>query len=135
MKIGPDTKLDHPIYKAKRTFGQKAADKITRWAGSWTFIIGFFIIVILWIYINAVLLLNYGNTAFDPYPFILLNLALSLLAALQAPVILMSQNRQSEIDRIRAEYDYSVNRRAEREIRELKDLILEMQRKKPKNNS
>jgi len=133
MKIGPEKNLDHPIYKAKRTFGQKAADKITRWAGSWVFIIGFILIVIAWIYVNGILLLNYGNEAFDPYPFILLNLALSMLAALQAPMILMSQNRQSEIDRIRAEYDYSVNRRAEREIRELKRLILELHSKKRKH--
>jgi len=67
---------------------------------------------------------------FDPFPYILLNLALSLLAALQAPVILMSQNRQGERDRIRAEYDYSVNRKAEREIREIRELIEKLHRKK-----
>ena len=95
------------------TFGQRAADKLTRWAGSWTFIITFFILIVLWMTMNAYWII-FGKS-WDPYPFILLNLVLSCLAAIQAPIILMSQNRASEKDRQRAEYDYRVNRKAERE--------------------
>ncbi len=98
------------------TIGQKAADNLTKWAGSWTFILTFFFFIIIWMSVNAYILVSWekGNP-FDPYPFILLNLVLSCLAAIQAPVILMSQNRQSQKDRLRAEYDYKVNRKAERE--------------------
>src|SRR3989338_4492211 len=124
---------NHPIYLSKRTFGEKAADRLTKWAGSWTFILTFIFFLIVWIIINGIWLLQYkrGNP-FDPYPFILLNLILSCLAAFQAPVILMSQNRQAQKDRIKAEYDYQVNRKAEREIREIKsklDKILDKKRK------
>lgn len=120
----------HPIYLSKRTFGEKAADKLTKWAGSWTFIILFSFFLFLWIMTNAVWI-SFGKS-WDPYPFILLNLILSTIAALQAPVILMSQNRQAQKDRIKAEYDYQVNRKAEREIREIKiklDKILDKKRK------
>ena len=96
------------------TFGQKAADKLTKWAGSWTFIISFSVFLVLWIYANLYYMAI--GPAPDPYPFILLNLMLSCLAAIQAPVILMSQNRQEDRDRAKAERDYAVNRRAEREI-------------------
>jgi uncharacterized membrane protein len=116
----------NPIIHGKLTFGQKASEKLTKWGGSWTFIFIFFIIIILWIGANIYGWLN----QWDPYPFILLNLALSLLAAIQAPIILMSQNRQSEKDRMRAEYDYSVNRKAEREIREIKDLLTKLQKQR-----
>jgi uncharacterized membrane protein len=85
------------------TFGQRIADKVASFGGSWKFIISFGIILLLWISANVVLLKNKG---FDPYPFILLNLILSCLAALQAPVIMMSQNRQEEKDRERAKSDY-----------------------------
>ena len=95
-----------------RTFGQKAADGIAKWAGSWTFIISFFVFLGLWIAANVYMWVN----MWDPYPFILLNLTLSCLAAIQAPVILMSQNRQTQKDRIKSEYDYRVNRKAERGI-------------------
>jgi uncharacterized membrane protein len=107
--------------KNKLTLGQKTADMITKWAGSWTFIIGFFVFLTLWMILNTYYWMQYmqGNP-FDPYPFILLNLVLSCLAAIQAPVILMSQNRQGQKDRLKAEYDYQVNRKAEREIREIK---------------
>jgi uncharacterized membrane protein len=109
--------------KHRLSLGQRTADSITKFGGSWTFIIFFFVVVIAWITANTYFLTKYGIQAFDKYPFILLNLALSLLAAIQAPVILMSQNRSSERDRARAEYDYSVNRRAEKEIRNIqKDL-------------
>ncbi len=103
-----------------RTFGQIIADKVASFGGSWTFIISFFIFITLWIASNAFLLLNKG---FDPYPFILLNLILSCLAALQAPVIMMSQNRQEEKDRERAKKDYMINLKSELEIRMLDEKL------------
>jgi uncharacterized membrane protein len=113
-------KLDGSAIKYKRTFGQKAADWVTKWAGSWFFIIGFFIFLFLWIVANVLMWIN----QWDPYPFILLNLVLSCLAAVQAPIILMSQNRQAQRDRIKAEFDYRINKKAEKEIREIKNLLL-----------
>lgn len=110
--------LQHPTFRLPKTLGQKAADWITKWAGSWFFILGFLIFFILWMIVNTSWIL-FGKS-WDPYPFILLNLALSCLAAIQAPVILMSQNRESQKDRNRAQYDYAVNRKAEKEIQELK---------------
>lgn len=98
------------------TIGQKVADKVASFGGSWTFIISFGLILIVWIIINSVVLIT---RPFDPYPFILLNLVLSCLAALQAPVIMMSQNRQEEKDRMRAQHDYLINLKAELEIRNL----------------
>lgn len=103
----------------ERTAGQKAADFITKWAGSWGFISGFFVVLLLWIGANVYGWLN----QWDPYPFILLNLVLSCLAAVQAPVILMSQNRQAQKDRLKASYDYAVNRKAERKIEEVLDKL------------
>jgi uncharacterized membrane protein len=103
-------------FEQKLTFGQRLSDKMAGGAGSWGFIITFGIVILLWIVINSVLLIF---RHFDPYPFILLNLVLSCLAAIQAPVILMSQNRQEVRDRLRAEYDYRVNLKAELEIRHL----------------
>ncbi len=94
-----------------RTVGQKAADSISKWAGSWTFIISFLVFLGIWMALNV-----YAAFNWDLYPFILLNLVLSCVAALQAPVILMSQNRQGQKDRQHQEYDYAVNRKAEREI-------------------
>ncbi len=93
-----------------RNFGQRVADKVADFGGSWTFIISFFIFILIWIGSNVYILLNKG---FDPYPFILLNLILSCLAALQAPVIMMSQNRQEEKDRERAKKDYMINLKSE----------------------
>lgn len=113
-------------HDSKLTFGQKAADSLARFAGSWVFIITFFIILILWIAMNALFL----KKPFDIYPFILLNLLLSCLAAIQAPVIMMSQNRQEEKDRMRAKNDYKVNLKAEIIIEEIHyklDSILERQ--------
>ncbi|MDP3881749.1 MAG: DUF1003 domain-containing protein [Nanoarchaeota archaeon] len=113
-----------PFFK-KWTFGQKAADQVTTKMGSWTFIITFIIFLIMWISLNV-----YGWVQeWDPYPFILLNLVLSCLAAMQAPIILMSQNRQSQKDRLRAEYDYQVNRKAEREIEDLKKQLDRIEKK------
>ncbi len=102
------------------TFGERTADKIAEFGGSWTFIISFGIFIAVWIGANVWLLLNKG---FDPYPFILLNLILSCLAALQAPVIMMSQNRQEQKDRERAKSDYQINLRAELEIRLLHEKL------------
>ncbi|HLA57100.1 MAG TPA: DUF1003 domain-containing protein [Flavobacterium sp.] len=96
------------------TFGEKIADKVAEFGGSWTFIITFGIVIVLWIGANVYMLSNKG---FDPYPFILLNLVLSCLAALQAPVIMMSQNRQEDKDRDRAGKDYMINLKSELEIR------------------
>lgn len=124
-------KHSHPIFRMPKTFGQKAADLITKWAGSWTFILLFFVFLGFWMATNGYFVLKYiqgGLT--DPYPFILLNLALSCLAAIQAPVILMSQNRQTQRDRIRAEFDYTINKKAEKEIREIKNLLMRRRRKR-----
>lgn len=127
MKKSVKKQNNHPILKAPITFGQKAADKITRWAGSWTFIISFAAILILWIILNTSWILF--GVAWDPKPFILLNLVLSCLAAFQAPIILMSQNRENERDRQRAEYDYAVNRKAEREIQEIRKHLVRIEKK------
>lgn len=102
------------------TIGQKIADKVATFGGSWTFIISFGVFILIWISINTYWLLNKG---FDPYPFILLNLILSCLAALQAPVIMMSQNRQEEKDRDRSKRDYMINLKSELEIRTLHEKI------------
>jgi uncharacterized membrane protein len=107
-------------FDQKLTLGQRLSDKLADSAGSWGFIIAFGVIILLWILTNTVLLIF---RHFDPYPFILLNLVLSCLAALQAPVILMSQNRQESRDRLRAEYDYRVNLKAELEIRNLHEKL------------
>jgi len=95
--------------------GQRVADQVATFGGSWTFIISFGVVLLCWIIMNIVL----ATKAFDPYPFILLNLVLSCLAAIQAPIIMMSQNRQEEKDRKRAENDYLVNLKAEIEVRNL----------------
>jgi len=109
----------HPALGKDLTAGQKAADNLSEWAGSWTFILGLLFALIVWIIINVTAYINH----WDPYPFILLNFVLSMLAAFQAPIILMSGNRQTERDRINAKYDYAVNRKAEREITDMqKDL-------------
>ena len=102
------------------TYGQKIADKVASFGGSWTFIISFLVFIIIWISINVFWFLNRG---YDPYPFILLNLILSCIAALQAPVIMMSQNRQEDKDRARAKKDYMINLKSELEIRTLHEKI------------
>ncbi|MBS1569988.1 MAG: DUF1003 domain-containing protein [Bacteroidetes bacterium] len=116
--------LAHPPQEVI-TRGQKLADKVAAFGGSWGFIIAFFLVLIAWIIYNA---LAVGKAAFDPYPFILMNLVLSCLAAVQAPVIMMSQNRQEEKDRKRSENDYLINLKAELELRSLHqkmDLLLQ----------
>lgn len=102
------------------SFGQKIADKVADFGGSWTFILSFLAFILIWIGINV---FWYSNKGFDPYPFILLNLLLSCLAALQAPVIMMSQNRQEEKDRERAKKDYMINLKSELEIRILHEKL------------
>ncbi len=120
--------LMHPP-EENLTPGQSLSDKIARFGGSWMFIILFFVVLISWIALNS--LLPKGES-FDPYPFILMNLVLSCIAALQAPIIMMSQNRQEEKDRQRAQNDYLINLKAELEIRSLHqkvDLVIEEQLK------
>ena len=105
--------------KSKSTLGQRAADAIAKFAGSWAFIFSFTGVLILWMVVNTLL----AAKAFDPYPFILLNLVLSCVAAIQAPLIMMSQNRQEEKDRRRAENDYKVNLKTEIMIEDLYDKV------------
>ncbi|MBI9042404.1 DUF1003 domain-containing protein [Lutibacter sp.] len=114
------TKIGSETEAIKFTFGQRLADKIASFGGSWKFIIIFGVFILIWIFSNIIFLLNKG---FDPYPFILLNLILSCLAALQAPVIMMSQNRQEEKDRERFKQDYMVNLKSELEIRMLHEKL------------
>ena len=105
--------------KEKYTLGQRAADTIAKFAGSWAFIFSFTGVLVLWMVVNVILVAK----AFDPYPFILLNLVLSCVAAIQAPLIMMSQNRQEEKDRRRAENDYKVNLKTEIMIEDLYDKV------------
>jgi CRP/FNR family cyclic AMP-dependent transcriptional regulator len=98
------------------TFGQRIADHVASFGGSWTFIISFGVVLVVWVIVNVWILASHP---FDPYPFILLNLVLSMLAALQAPVIMMSQNRQAAKDRLKADLDYEVNLKAELEVAQL----------------
>ena len=100
------------------TFGERVSDKIATFGGSWKFIISFIAILFGWIFLNTILLFK---KPFDPYPFILLNLVLSTLAAIQAPIIMMSQNRQEDRDRLRSEQDYKTNLKAELEIKHLNE--------------
>ena len=124
-------KLSRDLAKAdldSRTFGERVADSVARFGGSWTFIGIFTAILVSWVILNSFLLVRSGNQ-FDPYPYILLNLFLSMLAAVQAPIIMMSQNRQAARDRTDAEHDYEVNLKSEIEIlglhRKLDDLTRE----------
>ena len=107
-------------FQNKFSFGERLADQIADFGGSWTFILLFGAVILVWVLINTVFLLA---RPFDPYPFILLNLFLSCLAALQAPIIMMSQNRQEARDRLRSENDYRVNLKAELEIRQLHEKL------------
>lgn len=102
--------------------GQRAADAVAAFGGSWTFIGMFGATLVAWVVLNSLILANYGKP-FDPYPYILLNLFLSMLASIQAPIILMSQNRQAQKDRLSAEHDYEVNLKAELEIMLLHEKI------------
>src|SRR5271170_4326428 len=109
------TRNPNELIEAEATTGERVADHVARFGGSWTFIIAFGVVMVIYTAVNIAL----RSQAWDPYPFILLNLFLSMLAAIQAPVIMMSQNRQDTKDRLRSELDYDVNRRAESEIQGL----------------
>jgi uncharacterized membrane protein len=109
------TRNPNEVIEETLTFGQRVADEVARFGGSWAFIISFGVVLTAWVAVNLVL----ATRSWDPYPFILLNLFLSMIAALQAPVIMMSQNRQDAKDRVRSELDFSVNRKAEGEIIQL----------------
>ena len=121
LNLLADSKISENTSRAseKYTIGQRAADAIAKFAGSWAFIFSFTGILIVWMVVNVLL----ASKAFDPYPFILLNLVLSCVAAIQAPLIMMSQNRQEEKDRRRAENDYKVNLKTEIMIEDLYDKI------------
>jgi uncharacterized membrane protein len=110
-------------YEERLTFGQRAADRIAEFGGSWPFIFIFFSVLIGWMILNTLIL----RGGFDPYPYILLNLMLSCLAALQAPIIMMSQNRQAAKDRMQAEQDYQVNLKSEFEIMQLHEKVEALQ--------
>lgn len=117
LAVSRNVNLD---YEKAATFGQRLADRVTAIGGSWGFIIGFAAVVMLWIAVNSVFV---AGRPFDPYPFILLNLMLSMLASVQAPIILMSQNRAAARDRLVAAHDYEVNLKAEIEIAALHDKL------------
>ena len=110
------------VLEEQQTFGERLADRVARLGGSWLFIIVFTGMLVLWVMLNTVLLTRLGG-GFDPYPYIFLNLILSMVAALQAPVILMSQNRQAARDRLAASLDYEINLKAEVEIMALHDKL------------
>jgi uncharacterized membrane protein len=116
-------------FEENRSFGERLADRIASFGGSWTFILMFAGAVVAWVLINAVLLAGQGAEPFDPYPFILLNLFLSLVAAIQAPIIMMSQNRQAAKDRLQASHDYEVNLKAEIEIMALHEKMDELRQR------
>lgn len=119
LNLLADSKISVDPSKEKITIGQRAADSIAKFAGSWAFIFSFTGALVLWMIVNVLL----AAKAFDPYPFILLNLVLSCVAAIQAPLIMMSQNRQEEKDRRRAENDYKVNLKTEIMIEDIYDKV------------
>ena len=119
LNLLADSKISESPTAEKYTLGQRAADAIAKFAGSWAFIFSFAGVLLLWMVVNTIL----AADAFDPFPFILLNLVLSCVAAIQAPLIMMSQNRQEEKDRRRAENDYKVNLKTEIMIEDLYDKV------------
>ena len=119
LNLLADSKISESPTTEKYTLGQRAADAIAKFAGSWAFIFSFTGVLLLWMVVNTIL----AADAFDPFPFILLNLVLSCVAAIQAPLIMMSQNRQEEKDRRRAENDYRVNLKTEIMIEDLYDKV------------
>ena len=125
----PITHDTNKEFDSHATFGHRLADKVASFGGSWTFISLFALVLLTWIGINSLALSRSGN-AFDPFPYILLNLFLSMLAAIQAPIILMSQNRQSVKDRLDAAHDYQVNLKSELEILSLHEKIDELRENK-----
>jgi len=122
---------EHPSLAAdERSFLERLADQVAAVGGSWGFIFGFFVVLVGWVLLNANLV---GKVAFDPYPYIFLNLLLSMLAAIQAPVIMMSQNRAAQKDRLAAEHDYVVNLRSELEVMHLHDKLDSMRERELEN--
>ena len=120
LHVSRDVLTEH---EESLTFGQHMADRVAAFGGSWIFILLFFGVMILWIAINSYVLIQWNRHIFDPYPYILLNLVLSMMAAIQAPIIMMSQNRQAAKDRLDATHDYEVNLKAELEIMALHQKI------------
>jgi len=121
------------VFHEQLTFGQRLADKISTFGGSWTFIIIFFVVLLSWMAMNSIILAS-TKEAFDPFPYILLNLVLSSLAALQAPIIMMSQNRQADKDRLDITENYKVSLKTDLEIMRLHQKIDELTQKLPSNN-
>lgn len=115
----------HPLFGQKRSIGQKASDSVTKAVGSWIFIIGLLILIVAWIYLNIKAYIG----QWDPWPFIILNLVLSCLAAIQAPIILMSQNRESQKERFKAQYDHKVNLRSLKEIDQVQKQLNRIEKK------
>jgi len=115
----PVARNPNDTYEERMTFGERLADAVARLGGSWRFIIAFGVFLLVWVVVNVWLAIH----PFDPYPFIFLNLVLSMLAAIQAPIIMMAQNRQAQHDRIDAGHDYEVNLKAEIEIMALHDKL------------
>jgi uncharacterized membrane protein len=122
VAISRDTNTDH---EGAMTFGDRLADQVASFGGSWKFLILFAVFITVWVMLNSVMLIS----GFDPYPFILLNLFMSMLASIQAPVIMMSQNRQAVKDRLAATHDYEVNLKAEIEIMALHEKLDDMRAK------
>lgn len=116
----PASRDVYAVFDSRQTFGERLADRVAAIGGSWRFIIGFALFLAIWAVLNSVIL---ASRAFDPFPYIFLNLMLSMLAALQAPIIMMSQNRQAAKDRLEARLDYETNVRAESEIALLHEKI------------
>jgi uncharacterized membrane protein len=126
FRRAPQARDVNEVFEERLTFGERLADRVAAVGGSWSFIIGFSLFLVAWAILNTVVL---AARAFDPFPFIFLNLMLSMLAALQAPIIMMSQNRQAAKDRLEARLDYETNLRSEAEIASLHekiDLLLAM---------
>lgn len=117
--------INHPINKHRWSFAQRIADKLATFAGSWGFIFFVIIFTLIWAIINIYEIIE----KFDPYPFVFLNLVLAIITAIIAPIILMSQNRESQRDRVRAEYDYQINKKSEREIEQIKKQLDRIERK------
>src|SRR6478736_7057647 len=120
FRRAPQVRDVNEIFDKHLTFGERLADRVAAVGGSWSFIIGFGLFLVAWAILNTVILVRH---AFDPFPFIFLNLMLSMLAALQAPIIMMSQNRQAAKDRLEVRLDYETNLRAEAQIANLHDKI------------
>ncbi len=120
FRRAPQIRDVNEVFEERLTFGERLADRVAAIGGSWTFIVGFSVFLVAWAILNTVVLVRH---AFDPFPFIFLNLMLSMLAALQAPIIMMSQNRQAAKDRLEARLDYETNLRSEAQIASLHDKI------------